>query len=134
MSQEPTAASSAESEPETAAGKAQIVYDDFARVDLRVATILAAEDHPNADRLLKLQVDLGDLGPRQVCAGIRGRYEPAELVGKQVVVVANLKPRRIRGEDSNGMILAASHTDGDELKDIILLQPVRSTPPGSVVS
>ena len=116
------------------ADKPTIQYDDFAKVDLRVATILAAEAHPNADRLLKLQVDLGD-HQRQICAGIRAYVEdPATLVGKQIIVVANLEPRKIRGEESNGMLLAASHKDGEDIQDVVVLSPSRPVPAGSSVS
>ena len=114
--------------------KPEITYDDFAKLDLRVATILAAEYHPNADRLVKLQVDLGS-EQRQICAGIRQYYDPpSTLVGKQIVVVANLQPRTIRGEPSNGMLLAASETqDGEEVRDVILLEPGKPISPGSTV-
>ncbi len=110
-----------------------IKYEDFAKLDLRVATITQADAHPNADRLLKLQIDLGDNQPRQICAGIRQHYNTEDLVGKQIVVVANLEPRTIRGEVSNGMLLAASVLDGGELKDIVLLTPSAVTPDGSSV-
>ena len=113
--------------------KEQITIDDFAKLDLRVAEVLAAEPHPNADRLLKLQVDLGELGRRQICAGIRGHYQPEELVGRKIIVVANLAPRTIRGEESNGMLLAASAMSGAELKDIVILAPIRDAPAGSTV-
>lgn len=112
--------------------KPTITYDDFAKVDLRVATILAAEFHPNADRLFKLRIDLGD-AQRQICAGIRGFYQPEELVGKQIIVVANLAPRQIRGEESNGMLLAASAMEGEVAKDVVLLAPIRAVPNGSGV-
>jgi methionyl-tRNA synthetase len=113
--------------------KPTITYEDFAKIDLRVATILAAEPHPNADRLLKLQVDLGH-EKRQICAGIKQYYDPATLIGKQIVVVANLAPRTIRGEVSNGMLLAASAKDGDEVRDVVVLMPSKEVPPGSTVS
>ena len=74
-----------------------IAYDDFAKLELRVATIVEAKVHPNADKLLVIQVDLGG-EKRQICAGIRAFYSPEQLVGKQVVVVANLEPRPLRGE------------------------------------
>ena len=114
-------------------GKPTIGYDDFTKLDLRVATIVQAEPHPNADRLLKLQIDLGD-ETRQICAGIKPYYEPQSLVGKQIVVVANLEPRQIRGEVSNGMLMAASVQDGDELRDVVVLEPSKPVPPGSSVS
>ena len=77
-----------------------IAYDLFSKIDLRVATVLAAEAHPNADKLLKLKLDDGTPEGRQVCAGVRAWYDPATLVGKQVVIVANLEPRMLRGEVS----------------------------------
>lgn len=107
-----------------------IQYDDFARIDLRVATILKAEPHPNADKLVVLQIDLGT-EQRQILAGIRQYYEPESLVGRQIVVVANLAPRAMRGLESNGMLLAASSADRSQ---VILLQPEKPLPPGSKVS
>ncbi len=90
-----------------------IQYDDFARVELRVARVLEARPHPNADKLLLLQVDLGEGSPRQVVAGIKAHYAPEALVGKNIVVVANLAPAMLRGETSNGMLLAA--TSGEKV-------------------
>jgi len=114
--------------------KPEITFDDFQKIDLRVATIVEAEEHPNADRLLKLQIDLGEeLGRRQICAGVKAFYDPADLVGKQIVVVANLAARQIRGEQSNGMLLAASAMDGETLADVVLLAPGKPVPPGSTV-
>jgi methionyl-tRNA synthetase len=112
--------------------KPQIAFDDFTRLDLRAATILEAEPHPNADRLVKLQVDLG-FEKRQICAGIKQYYDPANLVGRQIVIVANLAPRVIRGEESNGMLLAASAMAEQELTDVVLLAPDKPVPPGSTV-
>ncbi|MEM0914263.1 MAG: methionine--tRNA ligase subunit beta [Planctomycetota bacterium] len=111
-----------------------ITYDDFAKIDLRVATITAAEAHPNADRLLKLQIDVGGES-RQICAGVRAYYDPEALVGQQIVVVANLTPRKIRGEESNGMLLAASVVPEGEDKptDVVLLTPGKPVPAGSSV-
>ncbi|MEM6755554.1 MAG: methionine--tRNA ligase subunit beta [Planctomycetota bacterium] len=111
-----------------------ITYDDFAKIDLRVATVTAAEAHPNADRLLKLQVDVGGES-RQICAGVRAYYEPETLVGKQIVIVANLAPRTIRGEESNGMLLAASVVPEGEEKptDVVLLTSGKDVPAGSSV-
>ena len=77
--------------------KPQVTFDEFAKLDLRVARVVKAENHPDADRLFVLQVDDGSGVPRQVCAGIRGYYTAEELVGKSVIVVANLAPRKIRG-------------------------------------
>jgi len=112
--------------------KPAIQIDDFVKLDLRVGTIIDSQAHPNADRLLKLQVDLGD-HQRQICAGVRQFYEPEALVGQQVVVVTNLAPRNIRGEESNGMLLAASAMQGDELADVVVLSPSKPVPPGSTV-
>ncbi len=112
--------------------KPTIQFDDFMKLDLRVATITQAELHPNADRLLKLQIDLGD-HQRQICAGIKQYYEPESLVGKQIIVVANLEPRKIRGEESNGMLLAASAMDGEAVVDVVVMSPSKPVPAGSSV-
>ena len=98
--------------PATVAGPAQITPEDFARIDLRVARIETAEFVEGADRLLKLGVDLGGEERRTVFAGIRGAYEPAALVGRHVVIVANLKPKKMRFGTSEGMALAASDDKG----------------------
>jgi methionyl-tRNA synthetase len=87
---------------------AQIAIDDFAKVDLRVARILVAERIPKADKLLRLEVDLGD-EKRQILSGIAEWYTPEDLIGRRIVVIANLAPRKMRGLESHGMLLAASH-------------------------
>ena len=102
--------------------------EDFQRIELRVGVITAAQDHPNADRLLVLTVDIGDGTPRQVVAGIKGSYAAADLIGKRVVVVANLKPATLRGVESQGMVLAAQ--DGSQLA---LVSPERPVQPGGTV-
>jgi methionyl-tRNA synthetase len=84
-----------------------ITIDDFVKVDLRVAQILVAERVPKADKLLRLEVDLG-YEKRQILAGIAQYYEPEKLIGRKIVIVANLAPRKMRGLESNGMLLAAS--------------------------
>ncbi len=84
-----------------------VKYDDFAKLELRVAKVLEARPHPNADRLVLLQVDVGD-EQKQIVAGIRQHYAPEQLVGKLIVVVNNLEPAMLRGETSNGMLLAAT--------------------------
>ena len=89
----------------------EIVYDDFARLDLRVGHVVAAEPVPNADRLLRLDVDLG-FETRQIVSGIREWIAPADAIGQRVVVVANLAPRKLRGLESQGMILMAEDRDG----------------------
>ena len=106
----------------------QISIEDFARVDLRVGTIRDAKPHPNADRLLVLSVDLGEAAPRQLVAGIRAAYDLRSLPGQQVVVVANLKPATLRGVESQGMLLAASDTEG-----LAVLAPGRRFTPGTKV-
>lgn len=104
-----------------------IEYGDFSKVQLRVATVLSAEKVEGADKLLRLQVQIGDT-PRQIVAGIAQHYSPEEVVGKTIVVVANLKPAKIRGVESNGMLLAASV--GDKLR---LVTVDGELPPGGVV-
>ncbi|MDR3211076.1 MAG: methionine--tRNA ligase, partial [Planctomycetota bacterium] len=79
-------------------------YADFSKIQLRVAEIVRAEPHPNADKLLKLWIRL-DQREKQICAGIRAWYQPEDLVGKRIIVVDNLEPRKLRGEISEGMLL-----------------------------
>jgi len=107
---------------------AAITIEDFPSVALRVGTVREAAPHPNADRLLVLRVDLGT-EERQLVAGIRQHYTPAELVGRQVVVVANLRPATLRGIESQGMVLAASAGEGR----LALIEPRSPMPPGSAV-
>ena len=92
-------------------GDLMITYEDFKKCEFKVATVKSVELHPDADRLYVVRVDLGE-EERCLVAGIRASYTPEELVGKQVVVVANLAPAMIRGVESCGMILAASDNDG----------------------
>ncbi|HEX8706828.1 MAG TPA: methionine--tRNA ligase, partial [Pyrinomonadaceae bacterium] len=94
-----------------------IEIGDFAKIDLRVGEILTAERVPKSDKLLRFTIDLGEAQPRQVLAGIAEHYEPEKMVGRKVVVVANLKPRKLRGFESQGMILAASV--GDEGRPVV---------------
>lgn len=107
--------------------KPTISYDDFAKLDLRVATVLEARDHPNANKLLLLKIRVDDQ-EKQIIAGIRGHYDPAELVGRQIVVVSNLEEAVLRGEESQGMLLAA--TDGDA---VVLLRPDRDCRAGAAI-
>lgn len=88
-----------------------ITYEDFAKLDLRVGTIIKCEDKVESDRLLRLTVDFGEEGTRNILTGIKKWYKPSDLEGKQFVFVFNLAPRAMMGEDSEGMILAA---DGDK--------------------
>jgi methionyl-tRNA synthetase len=101
---------------------------DFQQIDLRIATVKSAELHPNADRLLVLKIDVGG-EERQIVAGIRASYEPASLVGKQIVVVANLEPAKLRGLESQGMLLAARDEDR-----VVVLTPDAPVASGSKVS
>lgn len=107
--------------------KPTITYDDFAKIDLRIADIIEAEPVPNADKLLKLTVQVGD-ETRTILAGIAEMYEPAELKSKQIVIVANLAPRKLRGIESQGMLLAAD-VDGQA----VILQPETEVPAGAPV-
>src|SRR3954447_4834288 len=107
-----------------------IEYDDFSKLELRVATVLECKPHENADKLLVLQIDLGG-ERRQICAGLRQFYSPEQLTGKQIVVVANLEPRQMRGEVSQGMLLAA--TDPATQK-VIVVGPSEAVQAGSKVS
>jgi len=106
---------------------ARVTISQFRAIELRVGIVRAAELHPKADRLLVLRVDIGG-EERQLVAGIRAHYEPAALVGRQVIVVANLEPAMLRGVESQGMVLAAS--DGER---VVLLRPDETVAAGSVV-
>nr|MCU0225591.1 methionine--tRNA ligase subunit beta [Acidobacteriota bacterium] len=106
-----------------------ITIDDFAKVQLRCAKVLVCERHPNAEKLLRLEVDLGG-ERRQLVAGIASAYQPEDLVGRTIIVVANLKPAKLRGLESQGMLLAATGPDGVPH----VLGPDGEVPPGSKVS
>jgi methionyl-tRNA synthetase len=107
-----------------------IQFDDFLKLDMRVAIVTSAAAHPNADKLIVLQVDLGS-EQRQIVAGLRGYYEPDALVGRQIVIVTNLAPRMMRGVESQGMLLAASSPDRSQ---VVLLTTAQPVPPGATVS
>ena len=107
-----------------------VLFEDFHKLDLRIAKIVEAIEHPNADRLFLLKIDLGS-EQRQLCAGLRGHYTVEQLVGKSIVVVANLVPRKVRGELSQGMLLAAGNEDHSQ---VILLTTEADIAPGSSVS
>ncbi|MEI8194917.1 MAG: hypothetical protein WCI73_03295 [Phycisphaerae bacterium] len=116
--------------------KPLVKFDEIAKIDLRVARVLGCREHLNADKLLVLTVDLGGGETRQICAGLKGFYKPDELVGRLVIVVANLEPRTLRGEASQGMVLAASEAgpDGIAKARVIVLSPCAEIAPGSPVS
>ena len=101
----------AEAKKEAAAAD-EITIEDFAKIDLRVATVVAAERVPKTDKLIKLQVKIGD-EERTIVSGIAQHYEPENLIGKNVIVIANLKPAKLRGIESRGMVLAASDGEGN---------------------
>lgn len=102
--------------------KSEIVFDDFAKIDLKTGTIIQAGKVEKADKLLKLEIDLG-FETRTMVSGIAMHFQPEEIIGKQVVVVANLAPRKMRGIESNGMILMAEDKDG-KLQFVAPTQPV----------
>ena len=107
-----------------------ISFNDFTKVKMRTGRVLEAADHPNADKLLVLQVDLGD-EKRQIVAGLKGYYQPEDLVGKTLIIVTNLAPRMMRGQESQGMLLAASTSDHSQ---VIVLTTDSDLPPGCSVS
>jgi methionyl-tRNA synthetase len=120
-----------------AAAKPIVTFEDFAKLDLRVAMITKVEAHPSADRLWKLQLDDGSGTPRQICAGIKEHYTADQLLGQRIVIVANLAPRVIRGEESRGMLLAASSAPkdaGDANRQVVILSPLTAIGPGAIVS
>jgi len=114
---------------ETSNKKSEIVYDDFAKLELRVGTVKACEKVEKADKLLKLTIDLGT-DTRTIVSGIALHYKAEEMIGKQVVVVVNLASRKMKGIESQGMILTAEDKDGR----LRLLKPEEAVLPGSSVS
>lgn len=107
--------------------KSEISYDDFAKLEIRVGTVLAAEQIPDTDKLLKCTIDFGDFGQRTIVSGIAQFRAPEQLVGKQLPYIVNLAPRILRGVESQGMLLAAS-PGGDGLA---LLHPDIPVPNGT---
>ncbi|HUO75830.1 MAG TPA: methionine--tRNA ligase subunit beta [Candidatus Paceibacterota bacterium] len=105
-------------------------YDDFTKLEFRVATVTEAERVEGSEKLLKLQLDVGELGPRQIVAGVGKAYAPETLVGSQIIIVANLEPRTLMGNESNGMLLAAR--DGNDVP--VLLRLEREVPAGSKIN
>ncbi|MEK6975356.1 MAG: methionine--tRNA ligase [Candidatus Thermoplasmatota archaeon] len=121
-------ASSADGTPKPAAANGTITIDEFQRIHLRLAVVKSVEPHPKADKLYVLKLDAGDLGERQVVAGLKAYYKPEELVGKTVAFVANLQPAMLRGVESQGMVLAA-----DDGATVAVLEPQRKLPAGSKI-
>ena len=113
-----------------------ITYEDFQKLDLRVAKIIEVEKVEGSDKLIKLQLDINEKNTeaepikRQIVAGIGKTYTPEDLIGKEIIIVANLEPRKLMGLESNGMLLAAHGENGEP----IILQPEKETPPGSKIS
>lgn len=108
----------------------EIAYEDFAKLDIRIGTVIAAEAVPETDKLIKCTIDLGELGERTIVSGIRAWKEPAQLVGLQLPYVVNLAPRLLKGIESQGMLLAGS-PGGDGL---VLLHPEFPVEPGTPLS
>lgn len=104
----------------------EIQYDDFAKVEIRIGTIVAAERVPDTDKLLKCTIDFGELGVRTIVSGIAQWKEPDMLVGRQCPYIVNLAPRVLRGVESRGMLLAGTDDEG-----VVLLHPERPVPPGT---
>jgi len=109
----------------------KIPFSDFAKLDLRVGKILKVEDHPDADKLYVLSVDLGEEEPRTIIAGLKNHYKAEDLEDKSAVFVANLEAAKLRGIESNGMILAASSEDKSS---VIFITPEKDIAPGSKIS
>jgi methionyl-tRNA synthetase len=120
------AAPSVETEPT----ETLVDIEGFMKVKLRVARVVAAEPVPKSKKLLRLTVDLGPLGSRRILAGIAQHYEPESLIERKIVVVANLRPAKLMGLESQGMLLAASTEDGSALR---LVDPGQEMPPGATV-
>ncbi len=117
------------------AESAKIAFDDFVKLDIRVALVKQAEEVPKSKKLLKLTLDVGELGERTVCAGIKGQYAPEALVGRKVLMVANLAPRKVMGIESRGMVLAAvDDRGGSETLGLTTVDPERDLPPGTRIS
>jgi methionyl-tRNA synthetase len=109
-----------------------IEFDDFLKLDLRTAKVLEVREHPNADKLICLKIDVGSLGERQIVAGLKPYLDdPQSLVGKTIAIVANLAPRAMRGETSQGMLLAAS---SDDRSRVIVMTPDQDMEPGCKIS
>jgi len=106
----------------------EISFEDFMKIDMRVAEIKSVEEHPNADKLYVIKLDVGPEGEKQTCAGLKPYYQPEELVGKRVAIVLNLAPAKMRGEVSETMMLAGQ--DGDV---VAILSPEKDLAPGSKV-
>ncbi len=108
--------------------KPEVQYDDFAKLDIRVGTIVAAEMVPDTDKLIKCTIDFGDFGTRTIVSGVAQWKKPEDLVGRQCPYIVNLAPRVLRGVESQGMLLALSDESG-----LALLHPERAVVPGAPI-
>ena len=104
-----------------------VSFSDFSKLDIRIGKVLSVEEHPNADRLYVLRVDIGEK-EIQLVAGVKNYYSPEELIGKNIVVLANLEHKTLRGVESQGMLLAAQSQD-----TVSILSPDKEVPAGSKV-
>jgi len=103
-------------------------FSDWEKIDLRIAEIKEVEEIENADKLWKLKLDVGELGIRTICAGIKQFYSKKELIGKKIIYFSNLKPRKLKGIESQGMLLAASNPEHTE---VVLISPEKDIENGS---
>ncbi len=112
--------------------KPMITFEDFSKLDLRVAKVLEVREHPNADKLICMTIDLGT-EKREIIAGLKEYCNPESLVGMDIVVVTNLPPRKMRGLDSNAMLLAATY-EQDGARKVVVLTTANPVPPGAAIS
>jgi methionyl-tRNA synthetase len=105
-----------------------ISFEDFKKLDLRVAQVVSVKEHPNADKLYVLEIDTGD-EKKQIVAGLRANYKPEDLDGRKIIVINNLEPATLRGEESNGMLLAANEGGVP-----VVLMPEKDVPAGTPIT
>lgn len=110
-----------------------VTFDDFSKVELKVGTVLEAEEVEDSEKLIKLEVDLGEDHPRQILAGVKQWYSPEDFVGKQVIVVANLEPKMMMGLESQGMMLAADPSTTLRASGPVFLTVPKKVPPGTKI-
>jgi methionine--tRNA ligase beta chain len=112
--------------------KPAVAFEDFLKLDIRTAKVLEVRDHPNADKLICMTIDLGT-ERREIIAGLKGYCQTEALVGKTVIVVTNLPPRKMRGMDSNAMLLAATYEQAGA-RQVVVLTTAADVPPGATIS
>ena len=108
-------------------------YETFEKIDLRVGKIMNVEDHPKADKLYVLTVDFGEQSPRTIVAGLKNYYKKSDLEGKKAIFVTNLEPAKLRGIESDGMILAAVNIKDEKESEVVILQPEKDVAQGSKI-